>query len=90
MLGLGLLGDGKKKSTTIVSAMGKMGGMEYEKNYGEDKEMDDMDTYNPVEMLMDGFIKAVHEKDSKRAAKILCFIVEIERKKGGTEIEIKA
>lgn len=90
MLGLGLLGDMQKKSSTVISAMGKIGNSEYEESYGQDKEMDDIDMYNPVEMMMDAFIKAVHDKDSKRATKILCFIIEIERKKGSTEIEIKA
>jgi len=89
MLGLGMLGN-DRKSTTVVSAMGRIGGKDYEETYGEGKEMDDMDMINPVEMMMDEFIKSVHEKDSKKAAKILCFIIEIERRKGKTEIEIKA
>ena len=84
-----MLGNDKKSSTVVV-ASGKMGDKSYDKTYGEGKEMDDKDMYNPVEMMMEEFIKSVHEKDSKKAAKILCFIMEIERRKGGTEIEIKA
>lgn len=85
---LGMLGDSKKMASIIVSASGKRDGKEYQEDYGNGENGQEMDAMNPVEMMAKELIDAVHTKDAKKTAEILCCIIEIKSK--GTEIEINA
>ena len=87
MLGLGMLGNDKKPATIIVGS-GMKGGKPYNESYGEGKESDELDMFNPVEMMMGEFIKSVHAKETKKATDIFCSMMKIERMKGGVEVEI--